>query len=112
MDVGKLLTAFARSQGLKFTFNGSMIAEKEVFSVTGLLPGLARRADQLASLCLGYGIGATFEETEKTLLGIKVSFDETTPHVLRLMCIIDVLIEMVKLAPSTSAVSLDELMYD
>ncbi|MDF3054638.1 MAG: icmS [Gammaproteobacteria bacterium] len=112
MDIAKQLIAFSESQGVKYTFNGNMIAEKEVFSVTGLLPGLARRADQLASLCLGYGIGATFTETEKTLLGITVNFDETTPRVLRLMCIMDVLFEIIKLAPSKSAVSLDELMYD
>src|SRR5579871_5120683 len=112
MDIGKQLIAFSESQGVNYTFNSKLMSTKEVFSVTGLLPGLARRADQLASLCLGYGIGATFDEAEKTLLGIQVKFDETTPRVLRLMCIIDVLLEIIKVAPSKSAVSLDELMYD
>lgn len=112
MDISKLMISFCESQGLKFTFNGKPLTDREVFSVTGLLPGLARRADQLASLCLGYGIGASFEEAEKTLLGIQVKFDETTPRILRFMCIIDVLLEIVKLAPSKQAVALDELMYD
>jgi intracellular multiplication protein IcmS len=112
LDISKQLIVFSESQGIKYTFNGAMISDKEAFSVTGLLPGLARRADQLSSLCLGYGIGATFDETEKALLGIKVNFDETTPRVLRLMCLIDVLIEIIKLAPNKTAVSLDELMYD
>lgn len=91
---------------------GRHLAYSEMFSDTGLLPGLTKRADQLASLCLGYGLGATYEDTENSLLGVKVKFDEFTPDVLRLFCILDVIYELVKNSPSKDAVSLDELMYD
>ena len=40
---------------------------------------------------LGYGLGATYEDVEKSLLGSKVTFDEFTPDVLRLFCILDVI---------------------
>ena len=69
------------------------------------LPGLTKRANQLSSLCLGYGLGATFEETEGALLGNKVIFDEFTPDVLRLLCIIDVVNELVKNSPNRELVT-------
>lgn len=112
MELSKQLTALAKSLNVKFTFNEKPINYDEVFSSTGLLPGIARRADQLSSLCLGYGIGAIFDDAEKTLLGVEVKFDEVTPNVLRLLCLTDVMLELIKSAASKDAVSLDELMYD
>ena len=75
-------------------------------------PVLTKRANQLASLCLGYGLGATFEETEGALLGNKVIFDDFTPDVLRLLCITDVINELIKTSPNRDIVALDELQYD
>ncbi|GAB4392272.1 MAG: type IVB secretion system protein IcmS [Gammaproteobacteria bacterium] len=95
-----------------FTLNGRPITHEEVFSATGLLPAIARRADQLCSLCLGYGIGVSFDETEKSLLGVKVTFDEVTPNVLRYLCMTDVVNELIKMAPTRDTTPLDELMYD
>ncbi len=112
MDLGPKLCSIAKQIGGHYTLKGRPLAYEEVFADTGLLPGLARRADQLASLCLGYGIGATFDDVEDSLLGIKVTFDEFTPDTLRLLCLVDVLYEMVKMSPSLEEVSLDELMYD
>ena len=80
----------------QFSLNGRPMTMEEVFSTSGLLPGIARRADQLSSLCLGYGIGVTFEEVEGTTLGVKVVFDEITPNALRLLCLVDVLNELMK----------------
>jgi intracellular multiplication protein IcmS len=96
----------------KYTLNSRSISLVEVFSETGLLPAIARRADQLASLCLGYGIGATFDEAEGAQLGIKVKFDSSTPDTLRYLCVIDVMNELVKAAPNRDSVPLDELLYD
>lgn len=112
MELGPKLCSIAKQIGAHYSLKGRPLTYEEVFADTGLLPGLARRADQLASLCLGYGIGATFDDVEDSLLGIKVSFDEFTPDTLRLLCIMDVLYEMVKMSPSPEEVSLDELMYD
>jgi len=112
MDISKKLATIAKNMKLSFTFKGKPISYEEVFSDTGLLPGLAKRADQLASLCLGYGLGVTFEDSDKTLLGKKVKFDQYTPEVLRLLCFTDVFYEISKSSPSKEAVSLDELMYD
>lgn len=110
--IQKNMGLIAMSMGAKFTLNDNFIGFDEVFSDTGLLPALSRRADQLCSLCLGYGIGVSFDEAEKSLLGVKVVFDEVTPNVLRYLCLTDVLTELVKASSSGGKTSLDELMYD
>lgn len=110
--VSQQMIKVARLLNAQFSLNGRPLTLDEVFSPAGLLPGIARRADQLSSLCLGYSIGVTFEEEEGTPLGIKAIFDDATPHVLRLFCLIDVLNELIKSAPSGEVVSLDQLLYD
>lgn len=112
IDISQQMAKVARAMGTQFSLNGRPMTMEEVFSPTGLLPGIARRADQLSSLCLGYGIGASFEETEGATLGVKVIFDEITPNVLRLLCLIDVLNELMKGTPTGDVVALDQLMYD
>lgn len=112
VNINKKLILIAKSLKANFTLNGRPISYEEVFSDTGLLPALAKRADQLSSLCLGYGIGVSFDEAEKSLLGIKIIFDDVTPNVLRYLCITDVLNELIKASPISDSTPLDELMYD
>lgn len=108
----KKLTKIATNMNLKFSLKSQPVSYAEVFSATGALPAIAKRADQLSSLCLGYGIGVNFEEEKGTLSGKKVAFDDTTPDSLRLLCIIDVLSELKKSTTSDGMTPLDELMYD
>ena len=110
--LSKKLASITKNMKLHFTFKGKPISYADIFSEIGLLPGLAKRADQLSLLCLGYGIGITLEDTDKSLLGQKVKFDAYTPEVLRLLCITDVLHELAKSSPSKDAIPLDELLYD
>jgi len=110
--VSKKMTAVAKTLGAKFVLHDRPVSYAEIFSDTGLLPAIARRADQLCSLCLGYGIGVSFEEAEGSTLGVKVKFDEVTPNVLRYLCMTDVLTEIIQSNAAADAVSLDELMYD
>jgi intracellular multiplication protein IcmS len=112
MDITPKLHILAKSLKANFTLNGKPITYEKVFSPTGLLPGIAKRADQLSSLCLGYGIGASFEEAEDATLGMRVKFDEATPDLLRLLCICDVLCELLQAGPTRDSTPLDELMYD
>jgi len=112
LELSNQLGAVAAALKVRFTYNGKTLSHEEVFSVAGLLPALAKRADQLCSLCLGYGIGVTFDDAEKSTLGTEAKFDEATPTVLRLMCLTDVLHELIKASANKELVSLDELMYD
>ncbi len=110
--LSKQLESITSLMGHSFTLHNKPLSYQEIFSETGLLPALARRADQLCSLCLGYGIGATFEKSEGSVLGTKVIFDEITPTILRVLCLIDVISELIKNSRVPGAVPLDELMYD
>ena len=112
MDIPELIAKIARTMGARFSLNGRPMTAEEVFAPTGLLPAISRRADQLCSLCLGYGIGVTFEEAEGTVLGVRVIFDDITPNVLRMMCITDVLHELTQSTPRGDMTALDQLMYD
>lgn len=112
VDISQQMVKAARILKGRYSLNGRPLTMEEVFSPNGLLPGIARRADQLCSLCLGYGIGATFEEAEGTPLGLRVMFDEITPTILRLLCMIDVLNELMKGTPPNDMTALDQLLYD
>ena len=111
-DIRKNMSLIAASMNAKFYLNDRFVSFDEVFSDTGLLPAIARRADQLCSLCLGYGLGVSFDEAEGAILGTRVVFDEVTPNVLRLLCITDVVNELIQGGPSRDYTPLDELMYD
>jgi intracellular multiplication protein IcmS len=112
MDIGSQLGKIARTMGARFSLNGRPMTVEEVFAPSGLLPAIARRADQLSSLCLGYGLGINFEEAEGSVLGIKIIFDDITPNILRIMCLTDVLYELVQGSTSGDMTALDQLMYD
>lgn len=102
----------ARVLRCNFTLRDQPIAIEQVFTETGLLPAILRRADQLCSFCLGYGLGVSFEESQGAMLGVRVKFDDATPNSLRLLCVADVLIELMQHAPSRDVTPLDDLMYD
>lgn len=112
VDMPQQLAKVARAMGARFSLNGRPMTVDEVFAPTGLLPAIARRADQLCSLCLGYGIGVTFDEAEGSVLGVKVVFDEITPNILRMLCIADVVNELLQSTPRGDMTALDQLMYD
>jgi intracellular multiplication protein IcmS len=112
MDMSELMGKIAREMGGRFSLNSRPMTIEEVFSPAGLLPGIARRADQLSSLCLGYGLGLTFEEAEGSVLGIRVIFDDITPNALRILCMTDVLNELMQSTARGDMTALDQLMYD
>jgi intracellular multiplication protein IcmS len=112
MDITQQLAAIAENMGCRYTLRGETISYQQVFSPTGLLPAFMRRADQLASFCLGYGLGLTFERAETATLGVVVVCDTSVPQVLRLLCITDVLYEFMHQASSPEAIALDDLLQE
>lgn len=111
-SINKCMALIAANMHAKFYLNDRFLSLDEVFSDTGMLPAIAKRADQLCSLCLGYGLGLSFDEAENAMLGRRVIFDEVTPSVLRLLFMTDVLQELVQGGPSRDYTPLDELLYD
>ena len=111
-DISQCFVEIARELNAKFYLLDRMISFEDVFSVTGLVPGLARRADQLCSLCLGYGLGISFKDAEQGVLGAEVIFDEATPLSIRLVFITDTICEMINSSPSSDYTPLDELLKE
>ena len=111
-DISSVLCEIAGSLNTKFTLNDKPIKLPEIFSMKGLLPAIARRADQISTLCVGYGIGISFDESDSSVLGVRVVFDNVTPSSLRLMCITDVMIDIIDYSDDKKVVALDELLYD
>lgn len=112
MSIQNQLITISKAMNVIFTLNDQKISYEEVFKDSGMLPALARRADQLSSLCLGYGIGVSFDEHEQSRLGTRVVFDDVTPDIIRVLCIVDVIFELLKSSVEKDRVALDELMYD
>jgi len=111
-EIVETLAAIMKKMGISFTFKGRPVTYAEVLSEKSLLPAIARRADQLSALCLGYGIGVNFEDAPGSTTGLSVTFDTISPNALRYLCLVDVLCELAKAAPDKRATPLDDLLYD
>lgn len=111
-QVGMQVAAIAKELGCKYTLRGTEINPTEAFADNALLPAIMRRADQLCSFCLGYGLGVDFSRADGTMLGVTVNFDDKGQSALRLLCAADVLVEIVQNAPNPQQVALDELTLD
>lgn len=112
MEFEEQVCALAKALNCHFTVKGDPITIEQAMSKTAFLPAIMRRADQLASFCLGYGLGLTFDKAESATLGVKVEFDDKTPSTLRLLCCADVIIELMQAAPSHEQTPLDDLLLD
>ncbi len=112
MQISDAMVSIAKLLRCQFVLKDQPISAEQVFATTGLLPAMTKRADQLATFCLGYGLGATYEDSSDSMLGSKVIFDDKTPNGLRVMCLTDVLIEFIQMAPSREQTPLDDLAYD
>ncbi len=112
MSITSQLCAVAEILGCRFIVKGEFMPAETVFAATGLLPALMRRADQLCSFCLGYGLGLSFERSDSALKGVVVVMDDKVSTSLRLLCTLDVLVELMQNAPSPDRIALDDLMMD
>ncbi len=112
MDVKDQCIALSRVMGIDYGMKGRDLTYEEVFMENGFLPAIAKRADQLSGLCFGYGIGANFIDDDKGTCGKRVEFDDVTPQAIRMICIADVLCELVSMSLSSGRTMLDELLYD
>jgi intracellular multiplication protein IcmS len=112
VEFSKQLECVAKEMGCRYTVKGEPMPLEQVFSITGLLPALLRRADQLCTFCLGYGLGVTFERSDAAKLGVVAQMDLTTPNILRLLCVTDILHEFMQQAAGADSISLDELLSD
>ncbi|MES2212284.1 MAG: type IV secretion IcmS family protein [Pseudomonadota bacterium] len=110
MNLTKFLCALSESLNCKFILRGQAMPMEKLFAENGLLPGLLKKADQLSQFCLGHDLGIRFEDAPGTMLGTKAELNDKISDALRLLCLLDVLMEIIYAAPSRDAVPLDELL--
>jgi len=111
-DIVKHIALVAQSLEVTFTLKEKPITPQAAFAANALLPAIMRRADQLASFCLGYNLGVNFERNDDAMLSVQTEFDDSVPDSLRLLCALDVLVEIVQQASSHGNVALDHLLND
>ncbi len=112
INFGQSLQLVSKEMNIGFTLHDKAIDLSDVFADSGLLPAILRRADQLCSFCFGYNLGITFDEADNSRLGVKVTFNDEVPNVLRLMCAVEILFELAESAQNRARIALDDLMYD
>lgn len=111
MNLTEIFSGLADEEGVNFSFNDKPLNYEQVFADVGLLPAMAKRADNNSILCLGHGLGIILSDSDKSILGNRVQFDDTTPDVLRIIFIYDVIMDIIMAAPDKKNVALDELIY-
>jgi len=112
MNFTKYFVEIAKGLRVNFTFNGKDLTHEQVFHSQGLLPGLFKRADQLSNFCLGKGLGVTFEDNKAATLGITFKIDDTVSNAYRVLCVTEIICEMIEASPDPKRVPLDSLQYD
>lgn len=105
------LVAIANHMQWRFKLKGDNITPEEVFAHNGLLPGIAKKANQMALLCAGADIGAQISEDKNSTLGKTVTFEKEQLSLPAILFIFDQIMEMSKLGDGL-AISLDDLLYD
>ena len=109
-DVVKICNKVSKKMDITFVLKSKEIEHEKVFSTTGLLPSIIKRADQLSLLLFGRKTGSEFKDSDKSMLGVEVKVDGCK-QLTALLCVIDVLMEMLKRAKG-NRVEVDELLYD
>lgn len=111
-DISQSMCSIAEALNCQFTLRDQAIAAEKVFASDGLLPSMFRRADQLCNFCLGYGLGVTYDDMPNATLGVVTKLDDSVAMSLRLLCLTDILIELIQMAPSRDQIPMDDLLYD
>jgi intracellular multiplication protein IcmS len=112
MNIGDYLKTMSDLLGCKFEIFGKSISSQKVFAEDGVLAPLAKRAENLSMFVLNKPIGANYQKISGGLYGYKVTFDDSVPNSYRILCMLDVLIEIIHQSSSPKNIKLDELLYD
>lgn len=115
MDIKRLrqfFITYSRQKSLKFTLRARDVTAEEVFSPLGLLPALAKRAEQNAKMCLGHALALELPSQEKTTLGYTLKLNEEGPNFDLLLFMFDAFEELLRNNKDPKKVALDELLYE
>lgn len=109
-DVLKICNKITQKMQITYVLKSKVIEHEKVFSTSGLLPSIIKRADQLSLLLFGRKTGSEFKDNEKSMLGVEVLITNCK-QLTALLCVADVLMELIK-RQKNNRVEVDELLYD
>ena len=109
-DVLKICNKITQKMNVTYVLKSKEIEHEKVFSTSGLLPSIIKRADQLSLLLFGRKTGSEFKDSDKSMLGVEVMIGNCR-QLTSLLCVADVLMEMIKRSKN-GRVEVDELLYD
>lgn len=112
MEIYKVLSLVIDKIDVSFTLNNKPISSEDICKPNGLFPALMRRADQLSSFCLKHGLGVKFDKSPDTTMGITATLDNSVSNAFRIMCLVEIVYEIIEASPNRKLVALDHLMYD
>jgi len=105
IEVSKILNC-------KFEMYGNPVTAEKVFSHDGMLPSFFKKAETLSLFVLNKNLGIHFEKTTQSMSGIRVTWDTTVPDSYRILCLLDVFIELLQESGVKKIIRLDSLLYD
>lgn len=112
MDISKYLETISLIVGAKFELYGQPIENGKVFSEKGLLPAFTKRAEGNSLFTLNKTLGAKFKKNAQAVAGLEVEYDDEVPSSYRILCIMDVLFELMQGQQDQERINLDQLLYD
>ncbi len=75
LDLSKILLKLAEQRDKTFVYQGNPIALEEVFSMSGGLPILAKRANLLADFLFGESLKVYYRDDPESLTGERLEID-------------------------------------
>jgi intracellular multiplication protein IcmS len=112
MTIPEYFVAITKILQCKFEMYGNSVPAEKVFSPEGMLPSLFKRAENLSLFVLNKPLGIYFEKYTQGMSGIKVTWDDTVPNSYRILCLLDILVELLQESGTKKIVRLDSLLYD
>lgn len=110
MDLTQFLCAFAEQMKCSFTLRGQSMPADKAFAPKALLPALLKKADHLCDFCMGHGIHVMFPEEQSSMVSYTFELKPEASKPMILLCLVDVMMDMIYAASSRDAIALDELL--
>ena len=91
---------------------GNVVTAEKVFAPEGMLPAFFKRAEKLSIFVLNKPLGLSFEKTSQGMNGTKVNWDDSVPNSYRILCLLDIFVELLQESGTKKIIRLDSLLYD
>lgn len=94
LDISKILLKLAEQRDKTFIYQGQPISLEQVFSMSGGLPILAKRANLLADFLFGESLKVYYRDDPESLTGERLEIDPEQHAFVLLMLLFDVVEEI------------------